>query len=45
MFPRLGKMMKVVIKEDKNDRSEQNKLEVVWDWGVFNKKILAVIGQ
>lgn len=38
-------MMQVVIKEDKNGSSEQDELEVGWDWGVLSKKILAIIGQ
>lgn len=40
-FPRLGKMMKVVIKEDKNASSQQSKLDTGWDWREPSKKILA----
>lgn len=37
-------MMKVVIKEDKNGGSQQNKFEVGWDSIVFNKNIFVVVG-
>lgn len=38
-------MMKVVIKEDKNASSQQNKSDTGWDWKEPSKKILAAVGQ